>query len=445
MILIGMSNRFAPRPRMLALALAFAGALAAPPGMADEMPASSAASQAEEASTPTGSQEPDPNAEGGWHHGEPFRYEEGLLDYVKFPRAWLAEHGVNVYLSALTIGQFIVEGGIDKVNEGTFSYDLQVYLDSEKLGLWKGGYALVRAEGKTDNTDPGLNFLTGALIPVNFDALVPIPEGTGIEATEWWVAQEAFEGKAEALFGMWDIGRFFDLVPFSGPYPYRFLNAHMFFNNVLLAGGYAPYNILGGIVTLKPVEWLTITTGIGDPNSSAVDINWWDDGEIELLHEWRLMARPFGRPGLFTAGFAFQTLEQGAAKDSDWAVYLNFNQWLYQSPDNPEKAIGLFGRIGITDGEVNPVKNHFSAGVSFDGMIPFRPKDVVGLVGWYNNLSDALPASFETSSAGIEAYYRIQVFPWLQISPDIQYLIDPALPGSSDDTVVLGVRALFLL
>jgi hypothetical protein len=203
--------------------------------MADEMPAASTEVQPEEASAPTDSQVADPHAAGGWHHGMPFAYEEGLLDYVKFPRAWLADHGVNMYLSTLVIGQFIVEGGLDQVDKGSVSYDFQVYLDSAKLGLWKGGYVLVRAEGKTDNA--GVNPYTGALIPVNFDAMVPIPEGTEIEATEWWVAQEFFGGKAEALFGMWDIGRFFDLVPFSGPYPYRFLNAHMFFNNVLTGGG----------------------------------------------------------------------------------------------------------------------------------------------------------------------------------------------------------------
>jgi porin len=411
--------------------------------MADEMPGSSIEVQPDPESTPTDSQAADPHDEGGWHHGHPFAYEEGLFDYVKFPRSWLADHGIDMHLSMQVIGQFIVEGGFEEEEEGTVSYDLQIYADSSKLGLWKGGYALLRAEGKSDK--PGVNPFTGALVPVNFDAMVPMPWGTGIEATEWWVAQEFFEGKAEALFGMWDIGRFFDTVPFSGPYPYRFLNAHMFFNSVLIAGGYAPYNVLGGIITLKPAKWLTVRTGIGDPHSTAHDVNFWDEDEIELLHEWQFKARPFGRPGLFTAGVAYRNLDQGVPRDNYWAVYLNFNQWLYQNPDDPEQAIGLFGRIGITDGDVNPVKQHFSLGVSFDGMIPFRPKDVIGIVGWYNNLSDdLLPGTFEESSSGIEAYYRVQVFPWLQISPDIQYLIGTALPGSSDDTVVLGLRGLFL-
>lgn len=386
----------------------------------------------------------------GWHHGMPFVYKEGLLDYLKFPRAKLSENGVDMHLSGLVIGQSIVNGGISEESELSASYDLQVYLDSAKLGLWNGAYALLRAEGKTD--DAGVNPYTGAIIPVNFDAMVPSPEGEGFRMTEWWFAQGFADGNFEVLLGMWDIGRFFDLVPFSGPYHYRFINAHNFFNSVLLP--YAPYNILGGIATIKPAKWINVTTAIGDPHSTALDVDWFSEGDINLYHEWRFMSSPFGKPGWYTAGLTYTNQEQATiaqdpdpattnTKDSDWAFYLNFSQWLYQNPDNHFQAIGLFGRIGFTDGEVAIIKNHFSLGISFDGMISARPKDVFGIVGWYNRFSDDLPDNLDDSSYGFEAYYRFQLGSWLQLSPDIQYLIDPGIAGG-DDTVVLGLRALFL-
>ena len=46
------------------------------------------------------------------------------------------------------------------------------------------------------------------------------------------------------------------------------------------------------------------------------------------------------------------------------------------------------------------------------------------------------------SKRGLEAYYRFQVTSWLQVSPDVQYLIDPGLTSDNDDTLVLGLRAL---
>lgn len=440
-----MSIHFFRRIRRLRLfsAVLMAGLIAAAPAQAGSADASEGTSESSAAESGS-----------GFHHGIPFAYEEGLLDYVKFPRAWLADHGVNVHASLLPIYQNITKGGLDDEDDDklTASYDFQTYLDSSKLGLWKGGYGLVRAEGKWG--DSGVNPATGAVIPVNFDAVVPKADDVGFLLTEWWYAQEFADGKFEALAGMWDIARFFDIVPFSGPYHYRFLNSHMFFNSVLLP--YAPYNILGGVITVKPVDWLTITTSIGDPNSSADDVDWFDEGDFDLLHQWQFMARPFGKPGIYTIGAAYRdkeqlTIEQPASgetktTDSDLAFYANFNQWLYQDPANPHQGIGVFGRFGASDGDVNIIERHYSLGVSLDGMIPFRPKDVFGIVGWYNKFSDDLPdtplVDISDSSKGFEAYYRIQVAPWLQVSPDVQYLIDPGIVEGNDDTLVLGLRTL---
>ena len=381
----------------------------------------------------------------GWHHGAPFAYSEGLLGPLWGARQGLADKGVDVHLSLMAVGQSVVEGGTgvdeDEINA---SYDLQTYLDSEKMGLWSGGFGLLRLEGTRGN--PGVNPGTGAVIPVNFDAVVPATNNTSARLTEWWYAQAFFGGDVEALGGMYDIGRFFDLSPFSGPYQYRFLNAHMFFNSVLLE--YAPYNVLGGIATLKPTEWLTITTGIGDPDSSAEDVDWFNEGDYQLLHEWRAASKPFGLQNLSTVGIAYKDQDQAAidpakgTQESDWAFYANMNQWLYQNPENPHEAIGVFGRVGITNGDVNIVQRHYSLGFSFDGIVPGRPKDVFGIVGWHNKFSDDLSGGLDDSSEGFEAYYRFQVTPWLQVSPDAQYLIDPGLDPDADDAVVLGLRIL---
>lgn len=379
----------------------------------------------------------------GWHHGTPFAYEEGLLGPLWGQRAKLAENGVNVHLSLMTVGQSVVKGGVGSdEDEISGSYDFQTYFDSEKLGLWEGGFALFRLEGTEGN--PGVNPGTGAIIPANFDAVVPEPNDSEANASEWWLAQEFFGGKAEVLVGMWDIARFFDVSPFSGPYHYRFLNSHMFFNSVLLP--YAPYNILGGVVTLKPTEWLTVTTSVGDPNSSSDEVDWFDEGDINILHQWTFKAKPFGSQGLYSVGIAYTDQDQatidGGTADDDMAFYGNLNQWLYQNPDNPHQAIGLFGRVGFTDGEVNIIERHFSMGLSFDGMIDARPHDVFGIVGWHNSFSDDLAGNLDDSSQGFEAYYRFQVTPWLQVSPDVQYLIDPGIQEGTDDAVVLGLRAL---
>ena len=426
--------------RTIATAAAVTCFLFSAPGVCDEPSRPARASSGSDSRTPAS----------GWRHGKNLAYDTGLLDHLCFPRKRLARHGVDLYLSTLSVQQGIVEGGLEQREVFSTSYDVQAYLDTRRLGLWRNGHGLVRVEGKTN--DNGVNPFTGAFVPVNVDAATPVPEGTSAELTEWWYAHDFAHETIEVVAGMWNIGRFFDLSPFSAPFPNRFLNSHMFFNSVLIP--YAPYNMLGGILFLRPCKQLEISTSISDPNSSAVEIDWFQEGEINLLHEWRLNGRLLGCPNILSAGFAFTTKEQSTiaqptatstqTRSYDWALNANFTQWLYQNPRRPQQAIGLFGRMGLTDGRVNTIKQHFSGGVTFDGMIPWRPRDSVGIVGWLNRFSDDLLPTQSKASAGVECYYRFQLTPCVQLSADFQYLVSPGLEKGVDDAVVLGWRALIL-
>ena len=40
----------------------------------------------------------------------------------------------------------------------------------------------------------------------------------------------------------------------------------------------------------------------------------------------------------------------------------------------------------------------------------------------------------------IEIYYRIEAFPWLAITPDFQYIVDPGATGEADDAIVATLR-----
>ncbi|MHC5114261.1 MAG: carbohydrate porin [Planctomycetota bacterium] len=393
--------------------------------------------------------EDDGHGAGGWYHAGPFEYEEGLLGDAWGLRPKLSEFGVDVHFHTLITGQSIVDGGTESKDVLSASYDLSLYFDTAAMGLWENGHGLFRLEGKTN--DSGVNPYTGAIIPVNFDAVVPEPGRNAGVPTEWWYSHRFADGKIELVAGMYDIARFFDLSPFSGPYHYRFMNAHMFFNSVLLP--YAPYNKLGGVLIVKPNDWLTVTTGISDPNSSAVDVDWFDESDFNLLHEWRMKLEVFPLPTMLNIGFAYTDQDRATIAQNpmvpgtemssdDWAGFLGVTQWLYQDEGDPHRAIALFGRFGFTDGDVNIIENHLSGGVSFDGMIPSRPKDVIGVAAWYNDFSGDLSPTLDDSSYGFEAYYKLQLTNWVALTGDIQYLLDPGIQQGADDTVVLGLRAM---
>ncbi len=78
--------------------------------------------------------------------------------------------------------------------------------------------------------------------------------------------------------------------------------------------------------------------------------------------------------------------------------------------------------------------------MSFDNVIPRRPNDLVRIAGWHNNFSGDVPDNLSGSSWGVEMYYNFWVTPWLELSPDVQYLFNPGFEAG-DETLILGLRA----
>ena len=110
-------------------------------------------------------------------------------------------------------------------------------------------------------------------------------------------------------------------------------------------------------------------------------------------------------------------------------------------PGKKDQGFGLFGRFGLTDGEVNPVQEFYSIGLGGKGMIPGRDNDSFGVGYYYLAISDKLPRVIERRTQdeqGVELYYNVAVTPWLHITPDLQ-VIEPARENV-DTTVVAGVR-----
>lgn len=110
-------------------------------------------------------------------------------------------------------------------------------------------------------------------------------------------------------------------------------------------------------------------------------------------------------------------------------------------PGKQDQGFGLFGRFGLTDGEVNPVQEFYSIGLGGKGLVPRRDNDSFGVGYYYLSISDKLPRVIERRTQeeqGMELYYNIAITPWLHITPDLQ-VIEPT-SGRVDTTVVAGVR-----
>ena len=93
----------------------------------------------------------------------------------------LAAKGVILDMSLTQAAQGIVHGGKDTGWQyGGGRGDIVLNLDTQKLGLWPGGFLNVEAEGNfipDDTLRKSINGRTGALMPVNSNQFYPTPAG----------------------------------------------------------------------------------------------------------------------------------------------------------------------------------------------------------------------------------------------------------------------------
>ena len=132
-------------------------------------------------------------------------------------------------------------------------------------------------------------------------------------------------------------------------------------------------------------------------------------------------------------------------RGDDVGLYLNFDQMVLKENDNPKdkQGLGVFGRYGFANGDVNKVNHFWSLGASYLGLVPTRDADVLGfgvaqsiLSSQYRHNVNSL-ADRETV---YELYYAIKVTPWLTVSPDLQVITNPGGNKDARDALMGGLR-----
>jgi porin len=141
-------------------------------------------------------------------------------------------------------------------------------------------------------------------------------------------------------------------------------------------------------------------------------------------------------------------------QSNTWAVFYNFEQYLWQPAGDAKRGVGLFFTFGAADGDTNPIGYSYNLGVGGNGAVPGRPHDRFG-IGWARTefsenflpfLRQRLALGLDREDA-VELYYAVTG--WLEATLDLQ-IIDPALSKVLDSsgrrlerigtTVVPGVR-----
>ena len=383
----------------------------------------------------------------------------------------LAAKGITFDMSLTQVGQGVIDGGKDEGWKYGGRGDFTFNLDTQKLGLWPGGFLTVEVEG---NFTDAVNSKTGALMPVNSNQVYPMPKVPGsndgnnlnVPALSF---MQFFSPYAGVLLGKLDTTSG-DANEFAhGKGDTQFFNLAFNINPVALVA--VPYSTLGAGVILLPTKdpkAAIINFSVLQTNGQASTIGFSDlhSNQLTFTGEARVRTDFFGLTGhhLIGGGYSnktFTSLDESLRfsienrtiekQDGSWMVYYNFDQYLYEPQKGSGQGIGIFGRFGVSDGNPNPMHFSFSIGTGGKGIIPGRPLDRFGLGYYYIVVSNpnftgllGRTREFLRNEYGFEIFYNFAITPWLQLTPDIQ-VIRPAqketVGGENVHTAtVLGLR-----
>lgn len=389
-------------------------------------------------------------------------------------RSSLKESGIR-FAGRETQFFFGVDGGIQRPTlpalgfgdtfkyTGRGEYDLIFALD--KFGGLPHGTLLVRAEhwyGQYGNVS--LN--TGAFPPAVFAAaLPPAPNKPGeLFLTNFLLTQPlspnfvVFAGKSDVLGGA-------DQDIFAGgDGTEQFVNQALIANPAFLLG--LPYtSFTAGVAS--PQEWGAVVGYVRDPQNRTRDVFQLDDlfsQGVIVGGEVKVKTNFFDRRGEQHVGAMWKHHDQTNLNFAEpppgvypeptvpgfptlpdaYTIYYGFDQYLVNYSGKPEKGFGLFGRASISDGNPTPLRYFLSFGIGGDSPLRQDRGDTFG-IGWYyvgaSNEFGALPQFLfgPRDGSGIETFYNIQVTPWLNITPDVQY-IRPEAGAIATDAFVGGLR-----
>jgi porin len=333
--------------------------------------------------------------------------------------------------------------------------DLLVAADLGKLGLWNGFSMTVHAEANFGNS---VNGRGGVAIPVNTALEFPGIDGSdAYDVSSAFFTQRFGEG-VSVVFGkinMIDMAQTRDFMGGAG--------IDAFWNLTFAApptGTVPPY--LFGVLARFQTEAATYHLWVYDPvsvaNKSVFDDPFGSGVNIRATVDFPVTLA--GLPGHqgFTALYSTQDGTDLASldgihvpspvpgavqiKDSRYYFAWIFDQQLYRSPGSAAEGFGLFGQLGVSDGNPNGLRWSLLAGIGGKGLVPGRSNDNWG-VGYYydsfsQDLKDALaPAVTMRNEQGLELFYNFALTPWCVLGLDLQ-VNRPALASAT--AVLPGMR-----
>jgi porin len=250
----------------------------------------------------------------------------------------------------------------------------------------------------------------------------------GWELPEAWFEQKAWGGRIALRTGQLNIRTLFDTASLRSARLY-FLNTAFSLNPAI------PFPLFGAgtAVFVKPVEDVELRFGAADAHARTIDgpfdtLLRSDDLFIVAGISWKPKWNEAGHSRIQVTGWHTDSTRPNVANDG-----AGFSALLEQRFD--ESGATLFLRGAWSDSRATVIDSMVTAGA---GWVPTagRPADLFGMAfGW------GRPRDRWLQDEGVtEVFYRVQVSPELQITPDVQVIVHPSTAAAADIVTIFGMR-----
>jgi len=377
------------------------------------------------------------------------------IDEIFGPDGSLANSGIEVGFGITNIYQQNVHGGLSthrKAGRHTGSYDIEVLADLEKMLGFDGGSLFVHLEGGWPNTEGIDGGSVGSVFGVNADAI----GNRAMDVKQLFYEGALFGDNLTFMAGKIDFTGVFDCSAYADDECSQFLNAAFVDNPTIPFPAYS----LGAVLTFNPSESCYLMWGIADAQADGRETGFRttfhdEDYFLYMLEAGvtpELDSTNGSLPGTYRAGL-WNDSQPKANSDGlknyrdDVGFYLSFDQMFAKENDDPQdsQGLGAFLRYGCANSDKNDIVDFRGVGFQYQGLIEGRDNDVLGAGFAQGIFSNSASAAYTQDNERVfEVYYNAEVTPSMNISPNIQYIINPSSPDNTraaKDAVVLGLRA----
>ncbi|MGE3537478.1 MAG: carbohydrate porin [Candidatus Tectimicrobiota bacterium] len=113
------------------------------------------------------------------------------------------------------------------------------------------------------------------------------------------------------------------------------------------------------------------------------------------------------------------------------------------------QGLGGFLQLGFADSDRNPIAVYLGTGLTYTGLLPGREQDVLGFAMAQARNSSAFlrtqAANTPRAETTLEWSYRAVLLPWLQLQPDVQYVMNPGTNPELANALALTLRVKMIL